>query len=166
MRSLLLRLALALACLGLPGTSWADSVIASPTIELRDEGASQGGIKKLDCVGAGISCSRAGVVGTISVPGGGGSANVVSVTVDFGSTGATVARTVVTGQTWVSTGSVIVCTPTLFASADRIDGAEDAMIEGLTVSAYARVAGTGFTIAASPHAGRAFRKFTLHCTGA
>lgn len=73
MRSLLLRLALALACLGLPGISGADSLDSSPVIELRDEGASQGGVKKLDCVGTGVSCARSGVVGTITVSGGGGS---------------------------------------------------------------------------------------------
>lgn len=213
MRSLSLRLALGLACLGLPGTSGADSIDSSPVIELRDEGASQGGVKKLDCTGTGVTCSRSGVVGTINVTGGGGSgyatiqdegsgvtqrptvnftgagvscvdnagstrtdctisgggggsANTVSVTVDFGNTGATVAKTVVTGQAWVTTSSVIACTPTMMASADRTDGMEDAIIEGLTVSAYARVNGTGFTVAANPRRGRAYKKYTIHCTGA
>lgn len=50
------------------------SLSSSTTLELRDEGVSQGNIKKIDCTGAGVTCSRTGVVGTVNVPGGGGSA--------------------------------------------------------------------------------------------
>lgn len=67
----LLRL-LVLALAGLPGISWADSLDSSPVLDLRDEGVSQGGVKKLDCTGAGVTCSRSGVTGTINIAGGGG----------------------------------------------------------------------------------------------
>lgn len=72
MRYLLLLPVLALALAGPPVTSWADSAVSSPTIELQDEAANQGGIKKLNCAGAGVSCARSGVTGTITVSGGGG----------------------------------------------------------------------------------------------
>ena len=69
---MLLRLALALVSVGLLATSsQADSIIPSTALELRDEGSSQGNIKKIDCVGTGVSCARSGVVGTITVSGGG-----------------------------------------------------------------------------------------------
>ena len=133
---------------------------------LQDEGTTQGAISTLNCVGAGVVCSRAGAVGTATIAGGAGSANVVTVTIDF-STGSTTALTVVTGQAWVTATSVIVCGPTLMITADRTtDGQEDALIEVLTVTSYARVVGTGFTVAAHPAHGWAFHKFLVHCTGA
>ena len=74
MRYLLFPLALGLALAGLPGTSHADSIDSSPVMELRDEGVNQGGVKKIDCTGTGVTCSRSGVIGTINVSGGGGGA--------------------------------------------------------------------------------------------
>ena len=134
---------------------------------LQDEGTIQGAISTLNCVGAGVACTRVGAVGTATIAGGGaGSANVVAVTIDFG-VGSTTALTVVTGQAWVTGTSVIVCSPTLMITADRItEGQEDALIEVLTVTPYARVVGTGFTVAAHPAHGWAFHKFLIHCTGA
>lgn len=49
-------------------TIWA----ADPPLTLYDEGAKQGVVFKVDCVGAGISCSKSGIVGTLNVSGGGG----------------------------------------------------------------------------------------------
>lgn len=97
--------------------------------------------------------------------GGAGSANVVEVEVDFGASGDTTASTTVTGLTWVGTTSVIVCAPTLFATADRDDGDEDALVENLTVAVHSRVASTGFTVMAHPAQGVAYGKFKVHCTG-
>lgn len=48
----------------------------STSLDLRDEGASQGQVKRLDCVGTGIVCARSGVIGTVTVSGGGGSLTV------------------------------------------------------------------------------------------
>lgn len=42
------------------------------TVRLDDEGVSQGRVKALDCAGAGITCSRSGITGTLTVAGGGG----------------------------------------------------------------------------------------------
>lgn len=96
---------------------------------------------------------------------GGGGANVVSVDVDFG-TGKADARATVTGQAWVTASSKIVCVPTLFATATRADGAEDALIEGLRASVYARVAGTGFSVMASVARGFGYGVYNFSCTGA
>ena len=100
-------------------------------------------------------------------PGGGpGSANVASVTIDFGASGSNHVKTVVTGQAWVTGTSVIVCSPTGFSTADRPDGAEDAAIEGLVVSVSERVVGTGFTLNTAPIQGNAIGKYLIGCTGA
>lgn len=57
--------------------AWADSDLhPSLSIDLRDEGAGQGQIKRLDCVGANIVCAKSGVTGTVTISGGGGSITV------------------------------------------------------------------------------------------
>lgn len=44
-----------------------------PPLELQDEGTSQGvGVSQINCVGAGISCTKSGRKGTLTVSGGGG----------------------------------------------------------------------------------------------
>lgn len=87
------------------------------------------------------------------------------VEVDFGAAGNTNASTVVVGQTWVTALSQIACAPTLVATADRAEGAEDAIVEGLTVAIHSRVVGTGWTVSAAVLNGVAFGKFRVHCVG-
>lgn len=99
------------------------------------------------------------------VTGLGGSANVVGLEVDFGAGGDTSAVATITGQAWVTTSSVIVCAPTAFATADRVDGAADATIEGLVATPYARVPATGFSVQVSAQLGRALGRYLIHCTG-
>lgn len=43
-----------------------------PPLQLYDEGVLQGTIYRLDCQGSGISCTKSGIVGALSVSGGGG----------------------------------------------------------------------------------------------
>jgi len=47
--------------------------------KLKDEGSSQGFINEIDCVGAGIACTRSGIEGTLTVAGGGGGGDSVSI---------------------------------------------------------------------------------------
>lgn len=95
-----------------------------------------------------------------------GGANFVSATVDFGAyPGSANAVVTVTGATWVTASSLVTCAPTMFATADRVDGAEDAILEGLSIAVSARVAGTGFKVSAAPAMGSAIGKFLLSCTG-
>lgn len=139
-------------------------------IQLFDEGTRLGQVRNLNCSGAGVTCTRNAVTstGTVTVTGGGGgggSANTVAVTVDFGA-GNTTASTVVTSQAWVTSSSIIVCAPTLLAASGRAEGAEDAIIEGLTVAISNRVAGVGFTVKAAPAQGQTQGAYVIHCTGA
>jgi hypothetical protein len=119
----------------------------------------------INFTGSTITCSDSGGK-TVCAVSAGGSGNTLSATVDFGASGSNHVKTVVTGQAWVGAGSIIVCSPTGFATADRPDGAEDAAIEGLTVAISERVAGTGFTLNTTPNSGNAIGKFLIHCTGA
>jgi hypothetical protein len=102
---------------------------------------------------------------TWSTPsGGGGGGNFVRALVDFG-TEATNASLVVTGQAWVTASSVIVCSPSLVATSSHAEGAEDPLLEGLTVAAHTRVVGTGFTVAASVANGVGNGVYAIDCTG-
>lgn len=84
---------------------------------------------------------------------------------DFGVAGSMDASVVVTGQSWVTSSSKIICARTLFATADRTDAMEDALIENLSVAVSARVAGVGFTVHASAGKGRAVGKYLVQCVG-
>jgi hypothetical protein len=90
---------------------------------------------------------------------------VVETEVDFGATGAFDSATPLTvTATWVTATSVIVCAPTMFATADRLDGSDDALLDEITVAPYGRVVGVSFDVKA--HApNRAFGKFKIHCAG-
>jgi hypothetical protein len=115
------------------------------------------GTDKLTFNGTTISCAADQT--------GSGGGNLVEVDIDFGAGGNTNANTVVTGQSWVTASSKILCTPTMLATSTRAEGAEDAILEGLTVAVYSRVAGTGFTVAAAAYQGRAYGTFKVHCSG-
>lgn len=96
--------------------------------------------------------------------------NFVEVTVDFGSGGAEVITTTVTGQSWVTTSSVILCSPTLFATADRVDGNEELLLEGLKYAVLNRVNATGFDLMVMTDGDLssndfAYGKFLYNCTG-
>ena len=139
--------------------------ITTRGVILKDEGTVQGSVSSLDCVGTGIACTRSGATGTLTITGGSGGANLVAVVVDFGANGLDVAATAVTGQAWATGTSLILCAPTMYATADRIDGAEDAVLEGLTIGVSGRTSG-GFTVTAAPRMGVAIGKYTIVCTGA
>lgn len=88
-----------------------------------------------------------------------GSGNSVTATVDFGSTFSYFASVVVTGQTWVASGSEIVAT-VLSASGK---GMEDAVL-GFSASVSDLVAGTGFTLNVyAPN--KAQGTYTFSCVG-
>lgn len=110
----------------------------------------------LTCNGTTCSCA--------TPSGGGGSGNFVEVDIDFGA-GAPLATAVVTGQTWVSGSTRIVCAPTMVATSTRAEGEDDAVAERLVVATHSRVAGVGFTVVAAPSKGLAYGVFKVHCTG-
>lgn len=94
----------------------------------------------------------------------GGGGSFVEWEVDFGSTGTDIASSAVTAA-WVTDSTKLMCAPTLLSTADRAEGAEDAIIEQLTVAPHTRVNGVGFTITAAPAQGRAYGKYKFHCVG-
>ena len=87
--------------------------------------------------------------GTLSwaASGGGGGGNGGTATLSFGLTGSTSATVTVTGQAWVTGTNAIVCTVVDNARA------EDAAIEGLTLTVANQVVGTGFDIIGAPAIG-------------
>jgi hypothetical protein len=95
-----------------------------------------------------------------SVSGGGG--NAVIATLDFGtSKGDYSTSTVVTGQTWVTSTSSIIAT---FIDYTGNNSAEDAAVEGITVTVGDYVAGTGFTLYASSPFG-SVGQYKVACVG-
>lgn len=57
-----------------PALAWAQPAIGTaPGINLNDEGAGQGRIQTLNCVGSTIACARSGTIGTLTDSGAGGS---------------------------------------------------------------------------------------------
>ena len=105
MRNLLLLLAL----LFYPAAVFAQ-VSAPINIQVQDEGAAQGGARTINCTGAGITCSVAGVTATFNAAGGSGGGNFAIVTIEVTDNVVGLVYTAVaTGLTWVAANSVIVC---------------------------------------------------------
>jgi hypothetical protein len=132
---------------------------------IEDEGVPLTKRTTLNMTGAGVACSDSGGKTVCTISGGGaGSSNFVEVDVSFGS-GDELVTTVVTGQTWVTASSRIVCSPTMLATATRLEAEEDAVAEGLVVAAHSRVAGVGFSLTVAPRIGASYGTFKIHCTG-
>jgi len=89
-----------------------------------------------------------------------------TVEVDFGASGDTNVTVVVTGANWVRSNSTVICSPTTSATADRLAGAEDAVVEGLVAATGQVVAGTGFTLYVATRLKKAYGKFLFNCHGA
>ena len=68
--------------------------VAQSRVELRDEGASQGYVSVIDCVGSSITCARTRSTGTFTITGGGGGGGLP----DGGGVGADIP--VITWQAW------------------------------------------------------------------
>lgn len=93
-----------------------------------------------------------------------GSGNSVEAEVDFGAAPGLTVKNKAVAAAWVLTTSRIVCVPTMFSTADRADGAEDAIIEQLHCAPKLVADGIGFTV--SCHAPMmATGKFKVHCLG-
>ena len=92
--------------------------------------------------------------------------NVLEAEVDFGAyPGSGIATKTVTGQAWVTASSKIVCTQTMMATADRAEGAEDPIIERMTLAVHTRSVGAGFKITMAPALGNAIGKYLVQCSG-
>lgn len=144
----------------LPTTAIAQ-VSAPTTVDTRDEGTSQGRARAINCVGAGITCTAAAGVATLTV-GGGSGGNFLEVSINLGTSGGLVFSVTVTGQAWVTATSNIVCTP-FATSADGLT-VETVYASGVQAAVSTRVIGTGFDLGIySPHGATGTYRF--HCTG-
>jgi hypothetical protein len=134
----------------------------APGVGLNDEGVVQGRVQILNCTGAGITCSKSGVTGTLNVAGGAGSANGVVVSINLGTGGGLIYTVTVIGQAWVTATSTIACTP-FGTTADGLTP-ETVMASGIQAVTSAYVVGTGFNLSVySPHGATGTYRFG--CTG-
>jgi len=152
---------LLLGLLLLASPAWAQ-VSAPPRVIVQDEGAAQGTARIVNCTGAGVSCSVAGTTWTLNAAGGSGSANALSVSVDFGTDLSPIQTVTVTGQAWVTSSSFIVCQP----QATTADGQviENYFVTPFHPTVSALVAGTGFDLTVlNPTSAAGIYRFS--CTG-
>lgn len=155
-------IALLIALLGSDVSAQQFGFQSAPGVTLQDEGTDQGRALKLNCVGAGISCSVSASTGTLTVAG--GSANFLEASLTVSDTSAGGVYTVtVTGQAWVTSSSKIVCS--VFADGTGSTPIEIVFVSGQTWIVTNRVAGTGFDLTLYNPYG-ATGTFKAHCTGA
>jgi hypothetical protein len=135
----------------------------APGVALQDEGIAQGRVQILNCTGAGITCSKSGVTGTLNATGGGaGSANGVVVSISLGTGLGLIYTVTVVGQAWVTATSAIACSP-FGTTADGLTP-ETVMASGVRAVTSAYVVGTGFNLSVySPHGAAGTYRFG--CTG-
>lgn len=157
LRTWLVGLLVGLACTIVGG-----QVSAPTTIDIRDEGTSQGRVRAINFVGSSVVAAVSGSTATITVSSG-GAGNFTEVSVNLGTDGNLVYTTTKTGEAWVTGTSKIVCTPNGTTS------------DGQTVETYFGadfswiisnlVAGTGFDLTVYNPNG-ATGTFRFSCTGA
>ena len=113
--------------------------------------------------GTGITLTDGGAGGNLTIAASSsGGGNATTAVLDFGTNaGEYSASAVVTGQTWVTSSSSIIATVIDYASNNS---AEDASVDGVSVTIGDIVAGTGFTVyAASPFG--SVGQFKVACVG-
>ncbi len=131
--------------------------------EIQDEGTPLPAQAALNFIGLGVDCVDGAGSTDCTIGGGSGGGNSVEATASFSDSGEGSVETVVTGLGWVLSTSTIVCTATGFSTADRADGDEDALIEGIQAIAHTRVVATGFTIETKARYGNAHGDYIVHC---
>ncbi|UOF79746.1 hypothetical protein [Caudoviricetes sp.] len=144
-----------------PGPGGSSGTVYNQTIE--DEGTPLIQRTNVNFTGTGVSCTDSGGKTVCTISGGGaGPANVVEQSIAI-TGGGTFFQSVVTGQTWVSSGSKVVCS-TFATSVDGLT-VEAITVGALDIAVSDLVAGTGFTINVfSPNG--LDGTIRVHCTGA
>lgn len=141
---------------------FAQGVGPAPGVQLQDEGVAQGRVQILNCTGAGITCSKTGVTGTVNAAGGAGSANGVVVSISLGTGRGLIYTVTVTGQAWVTATSAIACSP--FGTTADGQTPETVMASGVQAVTSVYVVGTGFNLSVyTPHGATGTYRFG--CTG-
>jgi hypothetical protein len=123
-------------------------------------------INGIDCrTGAFTSGQSLVFNGSAIVGGSGGGANFGTSTIDFGSDFTDSGSVVVTGQTWVTSGSHIRAWVQDDSTADSSASEHEFLAASSTFVITDRVVGVGFTIHAYPDPGFAQGDFTVHWEG-
>lgn len=112
----------------IPMLLWASGVRAqgpgvssAPGIQLQDEGVSAGRIQTLNCVGAGVVCTKSGVTGIATISGGAGTFALTQIEVDFGSAAAFVVIATVVDAAVVATSKIIFLQSGIAATSRQAD---------------------------------------------
>lgn len=136
----------------------------APGIQLQDEGLGLGRIQILNCVGAGVVCTKSGATGTATISGGGsGSANVVQVSVSLGTGNGLFYSATVIGQAWVTGTSIIACSP--FGTTADGQTPETVTVAAVIPTVANLVNGVGFDLMIYTPYG-ASGTYRFNCTGA
>ena len=132
---------------------------------IEDEGVARTQRATVNFVGAGVSCVDDGASKTVcTISGGGaGSANVAEVSLSLGTGMGLYYSTTVTGQAWVTSSSVIVCS--MFGTTADGQTPETIAVAGIVPTVSDRVVGTGFNLNVMNPNG-ATGTVRAHCTGA
>lgn len=131
-----IKLVLALASILFTSSIAYAQVGPAPGIQLQDEGVSQGRIQILNCVGAGVACTKSGVTGTATIAGGAGASWTVT-EINFGVDAKFVAKATVTDAAITATTKIMVLQSGIAATGRQADENE---MDSITCSA---IPGTG-----------------------
>jgi hypothetical protein len=108
----------------------------APGIALQDEGVAQGRVQILNCTGAGITCSKSGVTGTLNATGGSGSFALTTVEIDFEVDAKFVAKLTVVDAAVTATSKIIALQSGIAATGRQADENEmDAIVCSATPAA-------------------------------
>lgn len=129
--------------------------------QIQDEGVNLTQRTTLNFIGSGVTCTDTGSITQCDISGGGGGgSHRVEVSVDLGTGGAggLIFAAVVTGQTWVTGSTNIICAP--FATTADGKTVEEIVAANLQAVVSNRVVGTGFTINVfNPYGARGIVRF-------
>lgn len=93
----------------------------APGVQLQDEGVNQGRVQILNCTGAGITCSKSGVTGTLNAIGGSGTFALTTVEIDFGVDAKFVAKLTVIDAAVTATSKIIALQSGIAATGRQAD---------------------------------------------
>lgn len=130
-------------------TTGAPTLSQEEPLTVLDEGTRLGRATRLNCSGAGVTCTVTAGTATLSVSGGsggGGSASScgVRVALDLGASGGLVYSATVSGLSCLTSSMAVACSP--FCAADAGVTPETCRAAGLTTQTYARF-DAGFSLA-------------------
>ena len=161
MRVLLALLGL-LACVGVAHAQ-PDSRHETGSLRLQDEGSTLGAVRVINCVGSGVTCTRSGATGTMTISGGSGTFSVTQVEIDFDTCGLGTHVAKVACEATVTDASITASSKILVSQAgDAPTGKESDDNEMDPLSCSAQPASGSFTLRCIPLRGPTHGKFKIN----